>query len=373
MAKKLFNPTIEYPNILLVGIHTPYNKAGDIQSYYDEFIHLVESNDIRYKVTHFTKLRSIDPAYFLTKGKLEELVAICKENKIEEVILSEPLSPNQERNLSDALNAAVFDRTRLILEIFEKSATTAEGKTQVSIAMMQYFKTRLAGHGIHMSQQAGQIGVKGPGETRKEKATRYIDLSILQQKRHLIKMAKSRETQRKQRLSRNVPQVCLVGYTNAGKSTILNATTKSNVLAKDKLFATLDTTTRELYIKGVKKGVISDTVGFIQMLPHNLIEAFKSTLSELQYADLLLHVIDASDQNIEYHIQVVMEILEELGLGEKQILHVFNKADRLENPDQELQAMLDMYQPNVIVSAKTKKELAPLLDYLATWNTTKKA
>jgi GTPase len=368
MVKKLFKPSDDYPNILVVGIHAPYNRTLNIQSYFDEFLHLVKTHNLEYKKTHFFKIRRIDPSYFLTKGKMEELIRICKDNKIEEVIFSEPLSPQQERNLGEALNATIFDRTRLILEIFEKNASSAEGKAQVSIALLQHLKTRLAGKGIHLAQQAGQIGVKGPGETLKEKATRYIDLSILQQNRKIQKMSKARDVQRKQRLKRRVPNICLIGYTNAGKSTILNTLTKSNVLAEDKLFATLDTTTRELYANGVKKGTISDTVGFIQMLPHNLIDAFKSTLSELQYSDLLLHVIDASDPNIIHHIKVVMEILKDLNVQDKEILHVFNKIDMAsEEQIEELNEVLEMYKPNVQVTAKSKKTITPLTDYLASW------
>ena len=357
--------TVTRPRTILVGVHTPYNPTKNIQSYYDEFISLVTSNGIEYDEVFFIRLRTIDPAYFLTKGKLEELAILIKKHAIEEVILSEPLSAQQERNLSDQLDAKVFDRTQLILEIFEKGAQSAEGKTQVELALLQHRKSRLAGRGIHMSQQAGRIGTRGPGETQKEKELQYIGQRTARIRKDLAQLEKTRETQRKRRLEAQVPHISLVGYTNVGKSTIVNMLTKSELLAEDKLFATLDTTTRALVIDSTKKGVISDTVGFIQQLPHRLVEAFKSTLTELQYAHLLLHVIDLSDLNWESHIKVVMEVLREIEV-DKPMLYVFNKADLLDEEELENIA-LSKYQPHIIVSAKSKEGLKPVIDYLRDW------
>jgi len=362
-------PTITHPKTLLVGIHAPTNLTKNIQSYYDEFVSLVHSNEIEYDEVFFVKIRSIDPAYFLTKGKLEELAELCKTHEIEEVVVSEPLSPQQERNLSEILNVHVYDRTQLILEIFEKGAQSAEGKTQVELAFLQHQKSRLAGRGIHMSQQGGRIGTRGPGETQKEKEMQHIEHRMVKLKRDLAQLAKTRETQRKQRLETNIPHVTLVGYTNAGKSTIINQLTKSDLYAEDKLFATLDTTTRTLVIDGQKKGVISDTVGFIQQLPHHLIEAFKSTLTELLYSHMLLHVVDLSDPNWEAHTQVVMEVLKEIGV-DKPMLYVFNKTDLL--TEQELENMkLDQFEPHVLISARSKDGVAPLVDYLRVWKPSK--
>lgn len=363
--KRVETPTIQHPKTLLAGIHAPYNHTKNIESYYEEFINLVKSNGIEYDLTYFTKIRTIDPGYFLTEGKLNELIDMCKENKVEEVIFSEPLSPQQERNISEILRCRVFDRTQLILEIFEKGAHSAEGKTQVELAMLQHRKSRLAGRGIHMSQQGGRIGTRGPGETAKEKETQHIERSMNKLKRDLAELTKHRDTQRKKRLESKIPHIALIGYTNAGKSTILNALTKSNVLAENKLFATLDTTTRELYINSKKKGLISDTVGFLQQLPHNLIEAFKSTLSELQYAHLLLLVVDIADPNWESHISVVLHILKELDV-DKPLLYVFNKADKVEI-DKLPEHTLDKYRPQVIVSSNSKEGLEPLINYLDSW------
>lgn len=354
------------PKTLLVGIHAPYNHTSNIQAYYDEFIKLVESDNLKYDKTMFFKLREIDASTFVTKGKLEEIADLCDKENIDEIIFSEPLSPQQERNLRDYLHRKVFDRNQLILEIFEKNAHSAEGKMQVQIAMLQHKKSRLAGKGVTLGQQKGKGAIGGAGETGKERERRHIEEEILKIKRHLLKLEQTKETQRKQRIGNKTPLACLIGYTNAGKSTILNALTKSDVLAEDRLFATLDTTTRQLFIQGKKKGLISDTVGFIQMLPTKLVEAFKSTLSELKYADLLLHVVDLSDSSWENHISVVQEIIADLDI-EKPILYVFNKTDAVEMTP-ELTTSLKNYTPHVLVSAISEHGLDPLIDFMDQWH-----
>ncbi len=366
MTKPAFYKTQSYPKTLLLGIHAPYNRTHDIDTYFEEFLNLAKTNGIENEIKTFITLRSIDPACFLTKGKLEEIKEICEQESIEQVLISEIITSRQSRNLSDFLECSVFDRTELILEIFEKGAVTAEGKMQVEIAILQHKKSRLSGKGIHFGQQSGAIGVRGgSGETAKEKETRYIENGILQLKKNLAKMQRARATQRKQRLNSQIPQLCLIGYTNAGKSTLLNTLTKSEVLVEDTLFATLDTTTRALFIDGKQKGVLSDTVGFIQQLPHHLIEAFKSTLSELQFADLLIQVVDLSDQNWESHIAVVQKILNDLDI-QKEMLYVFNKSDLVNNLN-EIIPQLELYQPHVIISSLSKKELKPLTEFLSLW------
>ena len=363
--KKQATTTSVYPKTLLLGIQTPENYMVNPESYFEEFRNLARTNGVKDPEELYIKIRTIDAGYFLTKGKRDEIKTFCDDNDIEQVIISETLSSRQAGNLSELFECNLFDRTELILEIFEKSAHTAEGKLQVSIAQLQHKKSRLSGKGIHFGQQSGAIGVRGGfGETAKEKETRHIEDSILQIKRHLAKMHSARETQRKQRLSTNEPNLCLIGYTNAGKSTILNILTNSNVLAEDKLFATLDTTTRELYIHGKKKGTISDTVGFIQQLPPRLIDAFKSTLSELHHADLLLHVIDVADPGWQNHVNVVHKILDDLKV-ETPMLYVFNKADKIDTTL--LAGALEKYEPHVVVSSLTKKAIAPLIEYINTW------
>jgi GTPase len=367
MKSVSIDPTIN-ARTLILGVQAPYNRTKHIESYFEEFLNLVKTNGVVYERAEFMRLREIDPSYFFTKGRLEELKKLCDELEIEHVIISEVLSPQQERNVEDFLHVTVFDRTALILEIFEKGSHSADGKIQVKIARLQHRRTRLAGKGIYMAQQAGMIGARGgPGETLKERESRLIDDEITKYKRELERLAKSRETQRKQRSRSGLPMMCLIGYTNAGKSTILNALTHSDVLAENKLFATLDTTTRELYLHKTKIGLISDTVGFIQNLPHSLIESFKSTLSELQYADLLLQVVDASDANWEKHIRVVYEVLNELGVS-KEMVYIFNKIDRIpESERQEREVAFARYNPRVLTDARNKDGLQPLKDYLYTW------
>ena len=368
--KKSFQ--IEQPRLLVVGIHAPYNKTTNIQSYYDEFLSLIASNNIEHVEATYIKLRSIEPGTFLTKGHVEALAKLCKEKEIEEVLLSEPISPQQERNLSDFLNVRVFDRTQLILEIFEKAAVSAEGKMQVAIAMLEHQKTRLAGKGKGMAQQRGILGLRaGFGETMKESERRHLEYRILGIKKELNQLEKTRETQRKQRIKNNIPLLCLVGYTNAGKSTILNTLTKSNVLAVDRLFATLDTTTRELFIGSKKCALLSDTVGFIQLLPPQLIDAFKSTLAELKFADLLLHVVDVSNPDWQAQISVVQYILHDLAI-DTDMLYVFNKIDAVTlTPD--LKQKIALYEPHVLINATTKKGIEPLIAHLDEYLSTKKA
>lgn len=367
MSRKVETPTIQPPKVLLLGIQAPYNHIANIDSYFEEFVNLVASNRTVYDYFMKIKLRSVDSAYFLTKGKLAEVKEFCDTHHIEEVIISEPLTARQERNLIDYLGCKVFDRTRLILEIFEKAAHSAEGKAQVAIAMWQHQKSRLAGKGVELSQQSGIMGTRGPGETAKEKEMRHIEQHIHRLRKQLKTIERARETQRKRRLAAKLPLICLIGYTNAGKSTILNALTRSDVYAEDKLFATLDTTTRELYIDHKKVALISDTVGFIQQLPHQLVEAFKSTLSELQYANLLLHVVDVSDPNMQDHINVVHDILDELGIH-KDMLYVFNKADKVKDIEK-LKPILFQYEPHVVTDARSKDGLNSLRNFIRKWST----
>ncbi|PKN03641.1 GTPase HflX [Candidatus Dependentiae bacterium HGW-Dependentiae-1] len=371
MPREPFHQTSRHVKTLIVGIHAPANRTKDIQCYYQEFESLVKTRGITPDVILTMRLRETDAAYFVTKGKLEEIAKICEEQQIEEIIFSETLSPQQGRNLSTYLDCTVTDRTKLILDIFERAAQSGEGKMQVAIAQLQYAKTRMAGRGIHLSQQEGSVGLMGgPGETAKEREKRALDLEILKLKKQLAMLQKNRETQRKRRLTAQIPHICLIGYTNAGKSTILNLLTHSNVLAEDKLFATLDTTTRELYVQGKKKGIISDTVGFIQDLPHQLIDAFKSTLSELQYADLLVQVIDIADANWEAHLNVVATILQDLDVV-KEMVYVFNKADKLsENELTRMRDAIARYQPQVIVNSHSKEGIKPLLEFLNSWQPT---
>lgn len=357
--------TAIHPKTLLVGVYTPNNLIGDQQYYYDEFLSLVHTLGLPYDDTYFMKLRAPDNNMFLTKGKLEELTKYCSENEIKKVYFSETLNTLQERNLENAIGCDVADRSRIILEIFKKSAHTSEGKIQIEMAEIEYFKTRIIGRGIDLAQQAGLKGTKGPGETLKEELRRQFEDRLRQARKRLETLERSRSTQRQRRLESKIPLICIVGYTNAGKSSLLNRITKSNVLAENKLFATLDTTTRELFIDHKKKALISDTVGFISQLPHNLIAAFKSTLDELKYADLLLHVVDISNPAWKSQIGVVHQTLAELGVTQP-MLYVFNKVDTLNEQDRiVLELELVGYQPHVLVHTLDRAGIEPLIAFLS--------
>ena len=349
---------------LLVEILAPNNPSCAIEAYVEEFENLVKTLGLQYAQTWFTKLRSIDKAHFLTKGKLEELKKICDENNIEEIVFSELLTPLQERNLEKLLHCTVWDREKLILEIFKNAAHSAEGKLQVEMAEIEFLKSRLSGRGIELAQQEGMIGSKGPGETSKEELKRHLASKFKKAQARLEALQKSRDIQRKKRLESKIPLICLVGYTNAGKSSLLNILTKSSVEVEDILFKTLDITTREFFIDGKKVALISDTVGFISQLPHHLIEAFKSTLDELKYATLLFHVIDASNATWEEQVKVVDKTLKDIEVSKKTIC-IFNKIDKLNS--EELKILKEKalnYTPNVFIHTKSKEGIKDLVNFL---------
>lgn len=351
------------PKTLIVGVFSPHNKMRNPEYYYDEFVSLVDTFGEGYDEKYFTKIRSIDNNHYFTKGKLEELAKFCAENEIKQIIFSEPLSPVQERNLEDALGCPVMDRENLILNIFSNSAKTAEGKIQTEIAVLEFMRTRLVGKGKEFAQQSGFIGTRGPGETYKEEIKRHFADKTRQANKKLEALRNARMVQRKQRLESKMPLISIIGYTNAGKSSLLNRMTNSDILAENKLFATLDTTTRELFLDHKTKFLISDTVGFISNLPHKLMAAFKSTLDELMFAQLLLHVIDLSNPSWEDQIDVVNATLKELNVGNKPVMHVFNKIDKLSTEQLDaLKEQTKSYTPAVFISTKSKEGIAPLLE-----------
>ena len=363
-ARKVSHETVERePRTLVIGVHTPRLRQ-DPSYYFDEFMQLVKTAEITPTKVINVKLRSIDNALFFTKGKLHEIIDFCSKNNIEAVVVSSLLTSMQERNLQDTLGCKVFDRAELIIEIFHRAATSAEGRIQVEMAYLEHLKSRLAGRGKEMAQQEGFVGARGPGESMKEELRRYYEEKMRQARKRLKQVARTREVQRKQRLRGGLPMVCLVGYTNAGKSSLLNTLTKSDILAEDKLFATLDTTTRELFLSHEKKVLLSDTVGFISQLPPRLIEAFKSTLDELQYATLLLHVTDISNPAWRDHIEVVNQTLEELEI-KAPVLHVFNKIDMVEEEEREaLLVEIKRYEPHVVTCAHNREGTNSIIEYL---------
>lgn len=276
-----------------------------------------------------------DAAYYLGRGKLEELHQLCMSQDVDCVIFDHSLSPSQLFNLGKALEVKVLDKTMLILDIFAQRAQSREGKLQVELAQASYMLPRLLGQGMNLSRQgggskSGGVGTRGPGETKLETDRRRIRQRIQMIQQELQEVRRHRAVQQKSKLRNGLPLVALVGYTNAGKSSLLNALTDEQIYAEDQLFATLDPTTRAFYLPNGSKALLTDTVGFIRDLPPQLIEAFKATLDELQYADLLLHVIDISNPNFENQLAAVENILQQLHLEEKPRIYVFNKIDCIE-------------------------------------------
>jgi len=274
---------------------------------------------------------SFDSRTVMGSGKLKELSEICKANEIDLVIFDTELSPSQIKNIEDELdNVQVIDRTMLILDIFALHARTGEGKLQVELAQLKYTAPRLVGKGLELSRLGGGIGTRGPGESKLETDRRHLKRRMETLREELRQLEKNRETMRKQRERSQIMNIAIVGYTNAGKSTLLNYLTNAGILAEDKLFATLDPTTRKYTLPDGTDILLTDTVGFIRNLPHHLVEAFKSTLDEAVFADAIIIMIDASDEEREAQLEVTEKILNELGAGDKPVIYVLNKCDKVD-------------------------------------------
>ncbi len=363
----------EKERAVLVGIITGGEKEETVAEYLDELAFLVDTAG-GIPLRRFTqKLDKQDPATFIGKGKLEEVRACVEDEKADLVVFDDELSASQQRNLEKILKARVIDRSNLILDIFALRARTAHAKNQVELAQYQYLLPRLAGMWTHLERQKGGIGLKGPGEKEIETDRRIVRDKIALLKKKLKQIDKQMATQRSNRGS--LVRVALVGYTNVGKSTIMNMLSKTNVFAEDKLFATLDTTVRKVVI-GNLPFLLSDTVGFIRKLPHHLIESFKSTLDEVRESDILVHVVDISHPRFEEQIEVVKETLGEITQhSEKPTIMVFNKmdkyqwvekdADDLTPPTRENIGLEEMKQtwmgksnaPCIFISAKEKDNI----------------
>lgn len=293
----------------------------------DELCELVSTAGAVTVARVIQNLDNFNPATYIGKGKIDEIKELIIEYDATGIICDDELSPAQMNNLSDALEIKVMDRTLLILDIFAARANTNEGKIQVELAQLRYRSSRLSGLGNALSRLGGGIGTRGPGETKLEMDRRIIHERIGQLKHELEAVVTHRELTRSQRNRSNIPVVAIVGYTNAGKSTLLNTLTGAGILAENKLFATLDPTTRGLELESGQQILLTDTVGFISKLPHHLVEAFKSTLEEAVYADIILHVVDASNPAMDSQMYVVYDTLEKLGAGDKPIITAFNKIE----------------------------------------------
>ena len=301
---------------------------------------------------------AVHPGTYIGKGKIEELAEMLAETGADGIVADDELSPAQMKNLEDALGCKVMDRTMLILDIFAKHATTSEGTIQVELAQLKYRSTRLIGAGTAMSRLGGGIGTRGPGEKKLETDRRMIRARIAQLNRELEEVRKTRETKRSKREQSAVPNVAIVGYTNAGKSTLLNKLTGSEVLSQDMLFATLDPTTRLCRTEDGRELLFTDTVGFIRKLPHHLVDAFRSTLEEAKYADLILHVVDAAGQEPDVQMSVVYETLQNLGISEKPVVTALNKQDLAPR-----MTIKDLHADRVVkISAKTGEGTAELIE-----------
>ncbi len=349
---------------ILVGIELQKDK-GSIEASMVELALLAKTAGAQITGSITQNKAKPDLKYFIGTGKLEELIQIVKQTGANLVIFDNDLHPSQERNLEEVLGIKVINRTELILDIFAQHAHSHEGRLQVELAQNQFMMTRLSGKGTLLSRLGGGIGTRGPGETKLEQDKRKLRYRISLLKEDIEKIRRSRVTKRSARISSGIKNLSLIGYTNAGKSTLLNVLTKSNVLAQDKLFATLDTTTRKLYISADKSVLISDTVGFIQKLPHQLIDAFKATLEEVTDSDILLHVVDASSPDMEKQMDAVYGVLEEIGAISKPIITVFNKMDLVKGTIPK--DISERYKPYVEISARDKNGLDKLKNCIETF------
>ncbi|SUZ64873.1 uncharacterized protein METZ01_LOCUS17727, partial [marine metagenome] len=341
----------ELERTVIVGIITSNQSKKILDEYLDELSFLIFTAGGNVVKKFIQKMKSPDPKFFLGKGKIEELALYIKRQDINSVIFDDELSPAQQLNIEKFLKSKIIDRTGLILDIFAQRAKTSYAKNQVELAQYQYILPRLKGLWTHLERQKGGIGMRGPGETEIETDRRIVRNKISLLKKKLVTIDKQMATQRGNRGS--LVRVSLVGYTNVGKSTLMNSVSKANVFAEDKLFATLDTTVRKVVIENLPF-LLTDTVGFIRKLPTQLVDSFKSTLTEITEADLLVHVIDISHQNFEDQINSVNFILSEIDAQEKPILMVFNKTDKYLDNKEIMDDVFDIeYEANSLKKIKS--------------------
>lgn len=365
-TKKIESTSHTKEQVVLIGLVTGMQKESVVQEYLDELEFLAETAGAITMKRFIQKLPQPHSSTFIGKGKIEEIRNYIQENDIRCAIFDDDLSGKQTNHLEAELKVKIIDRSSLILDIFAQRARTLQAKTQVELAQLQYLLPRLRGLWTHLERQRGGIGMRGPGEKEIETDRRILRDRISQLKKELLVIDRQNQTQRKNR--ETMVRVALVGYTNAGKSTIMNVCSKSDVFAEDKLFATLDTTVRKVVWERMPF-LLSDTVGFIRKLPHHLIESFKSTLDETRESDLLIHVVDISHPQYEDHIRTVLQTLADLEVHEKQQIMVFNKIDAYrklnmdayvdKGTEQEIEREIsnhlsNTYQhPNIFISAKT--------------------
>lgn len=370
MSEKIYDTSQEQEKIILVGVATA--DGDDTQQSLEELEELGQTAGAVTVAKVIQNRERMHPGTYIGKGKIDEVAELVWEHDADTVVCDDELSPAQLRNLSDALNVKVIDRTVMILDIFAKHASTNEGKLQVELAQLRYRSSHLIGGRSELSRLGGGIGTRGPGEQKLEMDRRLIKNRISILKRELTQVQRTRELTRKKRQETSTPVVAIVGYTNAGKSTLLNYLTGAGVLSENKLFATLDPTTRKLAKENFSKEenasesreemLFTDTVGFIRKLPHHLIQAFRSTLEEAKYADVILHVVDCSNPDMDAQMYTVYETLRKLEIGDKKVVTAFNKIDLVEEP----QVLKDLNADKTArISAKTGDGVEEMLQMLS--------
>lgn len=347
MNKNLYDTAEQEERLVLVGVAT--EDKGEVEKSLDELEELGQTASAVTVAKVIQNRERIHPGTYIGKGKIDEVKEMVEKYHADCVVCDDELTPAQYHNLQEQLEVKVIDRTVLILDIFARRASTSEGKLQVELAQLRYRSSHLVGGHSNLSRLGGGIGTRGPGEQKLEMDRRLIRERISFVKGELEKVQKNRETTRKKRQENMTPVVAIVGYTNAGKSTLLNHLTGAGVLSEDKLFATLDPTTRKLELANGEELLFTDTVGFIKKLPHHLIQAFRSTLEEAKYADVILHVVDCSNDDMDMQMRIVYETLQKLEVGDKPVITAFNKIDRYE----EMESLKDLHADQTVrISAK---------------------
>ena len=336
----------------------------DIQDAQQELNELVRSCQCQIAAEMTCKVQKPNPTFLIGRGKIEEIARITEEGKIDVAIFNQQLSPAQQRNIEEVVGIKTIDRSQLILDIFAQRAQSREGKLQVELAQLQYLLPRLTGQGILLSRLGGGIGTRGPGEQKLEMDRRRIRDRIGRLERELKEVEARRAASQQKRERNAVPTVVLIGYTNAGKSTLMNQLTQAGVLAKDQMFSTLDPVARRLILPNHQSVVLVDTVGFIHDLPHHLISAFNATLEGVKRADILLHVLDINHTRAREHYEAVYGVLEQIGSSEKEMITLLNKSDLIANPDQ-ISRFQKEFERGIPISAKTGKGVDLLLQFLA--------
>src|ERR1700736_903549 len=356
-------PQKTHERALLIGLEKEGVSKWDLQDSLEELAELANSAGAEVVDTVTQKLQKPTAPYYIGKGKAESIKHSLQHREVTSVIFDDELSPAQGRNLENLLARKVLDRTQLILDIFAQRARSREGRLQIELAQLQYLLPRLTRMWHHLSRQTGGIGTRGPGETQLEVDRRRVQERIARLERELQEVRKTRAVQRQGRKRHQWPVAAVVGYTNAGKSTLLNLLTGADVVAENKLFATLDPTTRSFVLPNKQRLLLTDTVGFLRKLPHTLIESFKATLEEVSEADLLIHIVDLSHSRVDDQIEAVEGVIKELGAFGKQTLIVFNKIDNLQNREL-IETYLRRFPGSVAISARTGAGVGNLVQAL---------